>query len=269
MENKPLQEEEISSSNIGRRTFFSFLIFGIANAVGVMGWRLLNKQPDDKGIAKPLRVVLDANEKVNDQFYSNQHLATEFPKSKATATMRVNGDIGIDKRLQPFQWRLKVNRHPVNRTVESELNLKMQDIRRLPKREMIIDFKCIEGWSMVSHWGGTRFLDFMKHYRLGTRDGKAPDPGHPENLYKYVGLITPDSKYYVGIDMKSMLHPQTILSYELNQKPLSILHGYPLRLIIPVKYGIKSLKCIGSIYFSDTRPPDYWYERGYDYDSAL
>ena len=48
-----------------------------------------------------------------------------------------------------------------------------------------------------------------------------------------------------------------------------MVQGYPLRLIIPVKYGIKNIKRIGTIFFSDTRPKDYWYERGYDYDAAL
>jgi DMSO/TMAO reductase YedYZ molybdopterin-dependent catalytic subunit len=46
-------------------------------------------------------------------------------------------------------------------------------------------------------------------------------------------------------------------------------HGYPLRLIIPVKYGIKSIKRIGSMYFDNERPSDYWAERGYDYYSGL
>jgi DMSO/TMAO reductase YedYZ molybdopterin-dependent catalytic subunit len=55
----------------------------------------------------------------------------------------------------------------------------------------------------------------------------------------------------------------------MNGAPLPMNQGYPLRLIIPVKYGIKHLKRIGSIFFSNTRPPDYWYERGYDYYAGL
>ena len=86
---------------------------------------------------------------------------------------------------------------------------------------------------------------------------------------KYLGLATPDEEYYVGIDMPSALHPQTILCYELNGKPLPMNQGFPLRLIIPVKYGVKSLKRIGTMYFGNERPPDYWAERGYDYYSGL
>jgi DMSO/TMAO reductase YedYZ molybdopterin-dependent catalytic subunit len=90
-----------------------------------------------------------------------------------------------------------------------------------------------------------------------------------ETNMKYVGLQTPDKKYYVGLDMQSALHPQTMLCYEMNGQPLTQAHGFPLRLIIPVKYGIKNLKCIGSMYFSNEKPPDYWAERGYDYYAGL
>jgi len=66
----------------------------------------------------------------------------------------------------------------------------------------------------------------------------------------YEGLITPDKKYYVGIDMAGMMHPQTWLCYAMNDKPLPLKHDYPPGLMIPVKYGIKSLKRIGTLFFS-------------------
>ena len=80
-----------------------------------------------------------------------------------------------------------------------------------------------------------------------------------------MSLETPDSSYYVGLDMASALHPQTLLCYEMGGAPLLPAHGAPLRLVIPVKYGIKNLKRIGTIRFTDVRPPDYWAERGYDW----
>jgi DMSO/TMAO reductase YedYZ molybdopterin-dependent catalytic subunit len=64
--------------------------------------------------------------------------------------------------------------------------------------------------------------------------------------------------------MESALHPQTLLCYEMNGQPLSLKHGAPLRLIIPVKYGIKNIKRIGKITYTDKRPADFWAERGYD-----
>ena len=98
----------------------------------------------------------------------------------------------------------------------------------------------------------------MDHYQLNEQE-----------KMNYVGLQTVNKKYYVGIDMPSALQSQTILCYEMNNKPLPMNQGYPLRLIIPVKYGIKHLKQLGTIYFSNQKPPDYWAERGYDYYAGL
>jgi DMSO/TMAO reductase YedYZ molybdopterin-dependent catalytic subunit len=72
-------------------------------------------------------------------------------------------------------------------------------------------------------------------------------------------------QYYVGLDIESALHPQTLLCYEMNGLPLTLAHGAPLRLFTPVKYGIKSIKRIGTIRFTNQRPRDYWAERGYDW----
>jgi DMSO/TMAO reductase YedYZ molybdopterin-dependent catalytic subunit len=72
----------------------------------------------------------------------------------------------------------------------------------------------------------------------------------------------------VGLDIHSAIHPQTLLCYEINGEPLSLAHGAPLRLVTPLKYGIKHLKRIGTISFADERPADYWAELGYDWDSG-
>ncbi len=87
----------------------------------------------------------------------------------------------------------------------------------------------------------------------------------PQHDSKFVGIETPDRAYYVGLDIESALHPQTLLAYEMNGAPLAALHGAPLRLAIPVKYGIKNIKRIGTIRYTNVRPADFWAERGYDW----
>ena len=86
------------------------------------------------------------------------------------------------------------------------------------------------------------------------------------SLLEDVGLETPDRFYYVGLDMASALHPQTLLAYEMAGSALdSRGTAHRLRLVTPVKYGIKSIKRIGTIRFTNDRPADYWAERGYDW----
>ena len=65
------------------------------------------------------------------------------------------------------------------------------------------------------------------------------------------------------------MHPQTLLCYEMNGAPLTMQHGAPLRLAIPVKYGIKNIKRIGTITYSAGRPGDYWAEQGYDWYAGM
>jgi DMSO/TMAO reductase YedYZ molybdopterin-dependent catalytic subunit len=241
---------------IRKRTILAFAFFIVLGSAAVKGFIWLKNQPLDhgrQGVQLPLRKVLDANEKLFDKSLSDDHLAKAWPKSAAAGVPRVNGDIGMSAAFDPKTWKLKVLRSPTD-----TLFLTLEDLRQLPKTEIVFDFKCIEGWSQVTRWAGVRFSDFVKKYQLG-----------PQAAMKYIGLNTPDAAYYVGIDMPSALHPQTLLCYEMNGKPLPMNQGYPLRVIIPVKYGIKSLKRIGAIWFSNERPPDYWFERGYDYYSGL
>ncbi len=82
-------------------------------------------------------------------------------------------------------------------------------------------------------------------------------------------MKTPDEKYYVGWDIEAIMHPQTLLAYEMNGAPLTNEHGAPLRLASPTKYGIKQIKRIGSIEFTNERPRDYWAENGYDWYAGL
>lgn len=222
-------------------------------AAVITGWNMLHEQPKDNGAIKPLRKVLDANEYVFANLFSNNHLSKIYSENVAVPRPRVNGKIGLGNNFDPASWKLHLVKSPGDTVLIS-----LDEIKALPKTEIIFDFKCIEGWSQVTHWGGVKFSDFIKKYGL---DEQA--------RLQFTGLSTPDEDYYVGIDNKSMMHPQTILCYEMNGKPLPMNQGYPLRLIIPVKYGIKHLKRIGTIYFSSQRPPDYWYERGYDYYSGL
>jgi DMSO/TMAO reductase YedYZ molybdopterin-dependent catalytic subunit len=261
MAKKKVKQPLTIEQKINRRTFISFGVFGAAAIGGVFGWRWLYYSPVEvKGITggtrAPLRRALNKTEiAVRRFFYSEKHLVRTYPKSMAAKNVRVNSDIGVEaeKKFDPATWKLEVKKQ--NGQI---LNVTLADLQALPKTEIVFDFKCVEGWDQISYWGGVKFADFIEHYNL-----------HDQAQLQYVGMETPDKTYYVGIDMPSVLHPQTLLAYEVNAKPLPLDHGAPLRLIIPVKYGIKNLKRIGTISFSNTRPRDYWAELGYDYYSGL
>jgi hypothetical protein len=234
---------------MARKARRSFFVGGIAALVGTGAWGWLTSRRLDDGVRWPLRIGLRINEQFWRDLTGHYRLARTFAPGDVESP-RPNGSAGLDDDIDP-DWKLTVDGIP---DAEEPLSLTLAEIKALPKIEIITELKCIEGWSSVVKWGGARFQDFVAKYAPGqvNRDG-------------YVALETPDRGYYVGLDLASAMHPQTLLCYEMNGAPLEDEHGAPLRLVIPVKYGIKNLKRIGRIAFSNSRPPDYWAERGYDY----
>jgi hypothetical protein len=234
---------------VKRKTIKAIVFFVLFIMACLFAWNRLQHQPKESGALVPLRKGLDMNEWIFSHLFSNNHLSKTYAKKLAAPRVRVNGDVGLKNNNDTANWKLNLVK-----TIGDTLKISLAEIKALPKSEIVFDFKCIEGWNQITHWGGVRFSDFVNKYGLSQ-----------QSALKYVGLETPDALYYVGIDMASMMHPQTLLCYEMNGKPLPMNQGFPLRLIIPVKYGLKHLKRIGTLFFANNKPRDYWHELGYDY----
>jgi DMSO/TMAO reductase YedYZ molybdopterin-dependent catalytic subunit len=135
---------------------------------------------------------------------------------------RVNGSIGLESPLEAAAWRLRV----VGPAGEGDSrSLTLDQIKDLPRVEMTTELRCVEGWSEVVHWAGARLADLASATGLARRGGGTTGGG----LLDYAALETPDGDYYVGLDMASALHPQTLLCYEMDGQPLTPQHGAPLR----------------------------------------
>ena len=257
--------DEAVEQEATRRTRRSFLIGGVAALAGIAGWNWLLGAPPVDGLSGPMRKVLDFNGNLATAYFRNTRLAPEFPKSRVQP-IRANGTAGLKTALNPETWRLHVQGFAPAATLQE---FTLADIKALPRVEMTTEFKCIEGWSTIVTWAGTRLSDFLTRHPLATRSGQPADPNNPPaDLAPYVSMATPDGGYYVGLDIESALHPQTLLCYEMNGEPLTENHGAPLRLITPLKYGVKQIKRIGTIAFTEQRPPDYWAARGYDWHAG-
>ena len=255
---EPLSDEK-ARSEMSRYSRRGFLVGGVAAFIGVFGWRWMSDETKDR----LLRKTLELNERVSQAFYQPSRLAPEFPAAAVTDPTRINGGEGLSDGFDPSTWKLAVG-GLAGRT--DDLLLTLDDIKRLPRTEMTTEFKCIEGWSMIVNWAGVRFSDFVAAVRPNTKSGNPADiSNRPGDLLPYVSLVTPDEGYFVGWDIESILHPQTLLAYEMNGAPLTSEHGAPLRLASPTKYGIKQIKRIGRIEFTAERPRDFWAEQGYDW----
>ena len=245
-----LSEEELGTF-LRRKTRRDFLIAGVAAAGGIGAYEWMKSNEGDDGTPKLERRMLDLNGELSKAYLNNSRLMPSYSEAQVRP-LKPNGNIGLHAPIEQ-EWRLKV----ITRFAPA-LTLSLSDVQALPKIDMITRFCCIEGWSTIVHWGGARLSDFTQKY-FPPR----------ERIPNYVYMATPDEEYYVGLDTKSAMHPQTLLAYEYNGKPLTTEHGAPLRLVIPVKYGIKNIKRIGSIKFTDEKPSDYWADEGYDWFAGL
>ena len=241
--------DKIIKREINRKLFLSLLTGSLASIAGFAGYKYIIGGKDEGGIPSILRKSHEFNENISKYYSQPKKMVPTFSEDKIKE-IRVNGDAGLGEDFEIKDWKLNVYGETGHKVFT------MNDIKSFKPVEMITEFKCIEGWSTIVKWKGTSLFEFlMKHQIISPKS-------------KYIYMETPDQEYYVGLDIESAIHPQTLLAYELNNQPLTLEHGAPLRLSIPVKYGIKNIKRIGTIRVMNTRPKDYWAEQGYDWYSG-
>jgi len=241
-----------------------FVTMAVAAATGYSGWRWVDSRPPLGRLPGPLRRGHELNRALWERLFDPERTVPTYPMSRVQ-TPPVNGRHGLGSDFDPEVWTLRV----VGMAGGLATRLTLAQVLSLPAVDLVTELRCIEGWSRIVHWTGVRFADFMAAYPPPTVDGSPPDPRRrPELLVPYVGLETPGRVYYVGLDMASALHSQTLLAWAMNGERLTAGHGAPLRLVVPIKYGIKSIKRIGAIRYSRERPRDFWAERGYDWYSG-
>ena len=117
---------------------------------------------------------------------------------------------------------------------------------------------CVEGWSAIAWWGGVRFADLLAAF--------PPAPGARWAALRSDVSLDPAGRpepYFVSIDLDTARHPQTLLATHHNGQPLSLAHGAPLRLLVPVKLGLKNIKALTHVTYTADEPADYWNQRGY------
>ncbi len=241
------------SKRAATRSRRAFLTMGAAAAASYGGYVWLRSRPQQGGVEAPIRSVLRGNEWVAEAYFKEGHRSPTFGPSQVDANTRKNGDVGLGEDFEPERWILNVRGSDYGDAIQ----VTMAQIRALPRIEQITQLNCIEGWTVIVQWAGARFADFTAKYASQSRNAK------------YVGIETPDQAYFVGLDSASALHPQTLLCYEMNGADLTTAHGAPLRLVIPVKYGVKNIKRIGTITYTNERPGDYWANEGYDWYAGL
>ena len=127
--------------------------------------------------------------------------------------------------------------------------------------ERVYAFRCVEGWSMVIPWVGFSLSEILKKIqpKSSARYVAFETLFRPEEMFgqRYNILSWP---YREGLTIAEAMHPLTILSTGLYGEELPKQNGAPLRLVVPWKYGFKSIKSIQKIEFTDQQPNSLWNE---------
>jgi len=168
---------------------------------------------------------------------SHYSLAKEFSASEMSPIFRANGSInpGTDSynahvASKFADWRLRVDG-----LVGNPLDLSLADLRSMPNRTQITRHDCVEGWSAIGKWHGPMLGNVMKAAQV--RDSARYLLFHCADLYH-------GKPYYTSIDMFDAFHPQTILAWAMNDAPITVAHGAPIRLRAERHLGYKQAKYV-------------------------
>jgi len=222
-------------------------VAGPATLIAACGW------DGGPSLEPKLRAFSRINDWIGEKILlSPSRLAREYPVSARTAmenfpaySITYNQTGSFPTVSDPRKWSLSVGG-----TVRKPVRLTLRDIEALPSLTYTVKHHCVEGWTAVGTWTGVPLSTITAMVQ-------------PTGEGRYLRFDSFDSGYYNGWDLTSAMHPQTILAYAWNDRPLMMNHGAPLRLYSPIKLGYKLTKYLTAMTFTRDRPGGYWEDQGY------
>jgi DMSO/TMAO reductase YedYZ molybdopterin-dependent catalytic subunit len=225
----------------------------------------------------PLRNVMEGANgltyRVQRLLAGRDSLAQEFSEADIRQPQRPNGVTAPDDDFYKgllgkdfANWRLEISG-----LVEKPLSLSREQLVGMPARTQITRHDCVEGWSCIAKWTGVPLALVL--------DQAVVKPEARFAVFHCLDSIerglSGDVKYYSSIDLIDARHPQTILAYGLNGKPLPVENGAPLRVRVERQLGYKMPKYIHKIELVDSFAAmglgkgGYWEDRGYDWFGGI
>jgi DMSO/TMAO reductase YedYZ molybdopterin-dependent catalytic subunit len=204
---------------------------------------------------------------------SGQPLAREFKPSDLSPVFKANGTTMPDSAEYMAlmendfsDWRLRVDG-----LVARSGSYSLADLRRMPQRSQITRHDCVEGWSAIGKWEGVPLGLILK------AAGMAPSARFAvlHCADDLEGSSDGSGRYYESIDLIDAFHPQTILAHTMNDKPLEVAHGAPLRLRVERQLGYKQAKYLMRIEVVDSFARfglgrgGFWEDRGYEWFAGI
>ena len=167
---------------------------------------------------------------------------------------------------QFVDWKLVVDG-----LVDYPLQLSLADLRAMPSRSQITRHDCVEGWSCIGKWKGALFGPLLN--RAGLKPSARYIAFHCADTLEQT--LDGTGRYYETIDLVDAFHPQTILAYEMNDAPLPVPNGAPLRLRVERQLGYKMAKYVMRVEAVESfeglgrGKGGFWEDRGYEWYAGI
>jgi DMSO/TMAO reductase YedYZ molybdopterin-dependent catalytic subunit len=196
-------------------------------------------------------------------------LAREYSESEISKVFPANGssDPGTADYYTHVEQNFSHWTLEINGLVQTPTSWSLMAIKDLPSRTQITRHDCVEGWSAIGKWTGVPLGDLMRHVQ--------PLPNARYVVFHCADIDDQGLPYYESMSVADAYHPQTILTYELNDQPLDIPHGAPLRLRFERQLGYKHAKFLMRIELVETfagiwgGKGGYWEDQGYEWYAGI
>lgn len=241
---------------LNRRVFMNYGIWGsllMGYTPNLFGSDPKNVKENDPGLKKDSSSLSLEDQITKEEVATSYNNFYEFSLDKAEVKPKVE-----NWKLTTEQWRVEVGG-----LIEKTKSYSIEELISLAgglQEERIYRFRCVEAWSMVVPWTGfplsnlvkalkpKKEAKFIKFYSLA-------DSKQMPNISKLPQYPWP---YTEGLTIEEALNPLTLIATGMYKKPLPKQNGAPIRLVVPWKYGFKSIKSIVKIEFTDKQPSTLW-----------
>ena len=251
--------------SLGRRRFL-VRAAQLSGLLFLAGCENLSRKPWFEGLLSSAEGV---TRRVQRLLTPRKAMAREYTEADRSPVFPVNGTENPDT----DEYRALAENHfadwqlEVGGLVAQPARFSLAELRRLPSRTQITRHDCVEGWSAIGKWKGVPLSVLLDQARP-----------RPQARYVVFHSADPDESgdfYYESIDLEDAYHPQTILAYDLNDHPLPIGNGAPLRLRLERQLGYKMAKYVMRIELVESFDSigggkgGYWEDQGYEWYAGI
>ena len=252
-------------TELDRRRFLALLAAG--GAAALSGCDKLAANPGMRSLLAAADAPTDA---ALDALTPDMALAQEFTEADLSPVFKANGS--VDPRTPEYLALLREGfanyRLAIGGLVRNPQSLSLAQLRAMPARSQITRHDCVEGWSCIGKWKGVPIRHLL-------------ELAQPRAEARFLVFRCADSldgdaaRYYESVDLREARHPQSILAYDMNDAPLTVPHGAPLRARLERKLGYKHAKyvvgldLVASLEGIGGGQGGYWEDRGYQWHGSI